>query len=211
MMSAPLLNPLLAGHSPLPLLVVLSGPSGVGKDSVVQAMRKREFPFHFVVTMTSRAPRPGEVPGVSYHFVSPQRFEELIAQEELLEWALVYGQYKGVPKFEVRQALASGHDVVMRVNIDGAETLKRMVPEAVLIFIAPSSLNDLRQRLGERHTDTAEEIEQRLSVAQQEMDQVTMFDYVVINHTGQLDQTAAQVCTIINAEKQRVIPRRITL
>ncbi len=210
-MTARMRNPLLEGKPPLPLLVVLSGPSGVGKDSVLAQMRERRFSFHFVVTMNSRPPRPDEVPGVDYHFVSPQRFEEMIEAGELLEWARVYDQYKGVPRFEVRQALDSGHDVVMRVNIDGAATIRQLVPEAVLIFIAPPSLEELGRRLRERQTESAEEIERRLSVAQHEMEQVDMFDYVVFNHAGRLNETVEQICDIIAAEKQRVWPRRITL
>jgi guanylate kinase len=161
--------------------------------------------------MNSRPPRPDEVPGVDYHFVSPQRFEEMIEAGELLEWARVYDQYKGVPRFEVRQALDSGRDVVMRVNIDGAATIRRLVPETVLIFIAPPSLDELSRRLHERHTESAEEVQRRLSVAQHEMEQADLFDYVVLNHEGRLHETVDQVCCIIAAEKQRVWPRRMTL
>lgn len=210
-MTALVHNPILNGHPPYPLLVVISGPSGVGKDSVLVRLRERGFPFHFVVTMNSRSPRPGEIPGIDYHFVSPERFEELIAQGELLEWARVYDQYKGVPKFEVRRALESGYDVIMRVNVDGAETIKRLVPDAVLIFLAPASLDELAQRLRLRLTESPEEIEQRLAVAQDELAQVPHFDYVVLNREGQLDETVEHVCAIIDAEKHRVFPRRINL
>jgi guanylate kinase len=204
-------NPLLAGQQPYPLLVVISGPSGVGKDSVLMRMRELGFPFHFVVTMNSRPQRPGEIPGVDYHFVSPQEFEEMIEREELLEWARVYDQYKGVPKFEVRQAFDSGRDVLMRVNVDGAATIRRIAPEAVLIFIAPGSLVELRHRLSLRHTDTSEDIERRLALAQDEMTRINEFDYVVINHENRLDETVGYVRSIIDAEKHQVFPRRVIL
>lgn len=204
-------NPLLIGEKPFPLLVIISGPSGVGKDSVLMRMRELGFPFHFVVTATSRPPRPGEIPGIDYHFVSPQRFEEMIAQDEFLEWARVYGQYKGVPKFEVRKAHASGRNVVMRLNVEGAATIKRIVPGAVLIYIAPASLEELRHRLTVRGTDDVEAIEGRLAMAQQEFEQIVNFDYVVINHEDRLDETVGHICSIIAAEQHQVFPRQISL
>lgn len=210
-MTTHICNPLLDGQSPYPLLVVLSGSSGVGKDSVLMRMRELGFPFHFVVTATSRPQRLGEIPGVDYHFVSSERFEAMIAQHELLEWARVYGQYKGVPKSEIREAHRSGRDVIMRVNVDGAATIKRLAPEAVLIFIAPGSFEELRHRLSLRRTDSPEEIERRLAAAREELEQVTNFDYVVINAEGRLDETVGHIRSIIAAEKHRVFPRRLTL
>ncbi|HWQ11975.1 MAG TPA: guanylate kinase, partial [Roseiflexaceae bacterium] len=139
-------NPLLDGKPPYPLLVVLSGPSGVGKDSILMRMRDVGFPFHFVVTATSRPMRPGERPGYDYHFHTTQEFEALIAAGELLEWANVYGHYKGIPKSEIRNALASGRDVILRIDVQGAETIRRLAPEAVLIFVVPGSFEELRNR-----------------------------------------------------------------
>lgn len=204
-------NPLLDGMPPQPLLVVISGPSGVGKDSVLMRMRELAFPFHFVVTATSRPIRPGEVDGYDYHFVSVGRFEQMIHDEELLEWALVYGQYKGIPKFEVRQAMASGRDVVLRINVDGAATIRQMAPEAVFIFLAPGSPDELRRRLTVRRTEHSDEIERRLAVAAEELAQVHQFDYVVINREDRLDEAVGQIRAIITAEKQRVFPRRVSL
>jgi guanylate kinase len=204
-------NPLLDGMPPEPLLVVISGPSGVGKDSVLMRMRSLGFPFHFVVTATSRAIRPGEIDGYDYHFVSHERFEAMIRNEELLEWAEVYGQYKGIPKFEVRQAMASGRDVVLRINVDGAATVRRIAPEAVFVFLAPASPDELRRRLTIRRTESSEEIERRLAVAATELEQVYNFDYVVINHEDQLDEAVSQIRAIISAEKQRVFPRHVEL
>lgn len=204
-------NPILDGLPPDPLLVIISGPSGVGKDSVLMRMRELGFPFHFVVTANSRPQRPGEIDGLDYHFVTPERFEEMIAQDELLEWARVYGNYRGIPKWEVRQALASRRDVILRINVDGAATIKRLAPEAIFIFIAPGSIAELRRRLELRRTDSPEEIERRLALAQHEIEQIPNFDYVVINYEDQLNEAAAQIRAIIVAEKQRVFSRRIEL
>jgi guanylate kinase len=210
-MSPLLRNPQLDGKPPVPLLVVISGPSGVGKDSVLMRMRELAFPFHFVVTATSRPIRPGEIDGYDYHFVSVERFEQMIQNDELLEWAKVYGQYKGIPKSEVRQAMASGRDVLLRINVDGAATIKRLAPEAVFIFLAPASPEELRRRLTVRRTENPQEIERRLAMASEEMEQVQHFDYVVINREDRLDEAVGQIRAIIIAEKQRVFPRQVTL
>ncbi|HMN31261.1 MAG TPA: guanylate kinase, partial [Caldilineaceae bacterium] len=122
-------------HQPKPLLVVLSGPSGVGKDASLQTLKQTEYPFYFVVTATTRPQRPNEVDGVDYHFVSVGEFAEMIEQGELLEYAVVYGDYKGIPKKHVREALASGKDVIMRIDVQGAATIRRLVPNAVTIFL----------------------------------------------------------------------------
>jgi guanylate kinase len=205
------LNPLLEGKSAMPLLVVISGPSGVGKDSVLMRMRELGFPFHFVVTANSRPQRPGEMDGYDYHFVTTARFEQMIRDDELLEWANVYGQYKGIPKFEVRQAMQSGRDVILRINVDGAATIKQIAPEAVFIFLAPSSLAELRHRLTLRRTESQDEIDKRLALAAHELDHARNFDYVVVNHESRLDEAAGQIRAIITAEKQRVYPRQVEL
>src|SRR5215218_8115686 len=205
------LNPLLRGQPALPVLVVLSGPSGVGKDSILMRMRDIGFPFHFVVTATSRAQRPGERDGYDYHFVSKERFEEMIAHGELLEWAEVYGHYKGIPKREVGQALQSGRDVILRIDVQGAATIKRLAPEAVFIFLAPGSFDELRNRLQWRRTESPDQMEQRLAMARREMDALDTFDYVVINREDHLDDAVGQIRNIMSAEKQRVRPRRVAL
>jgi guanylate kinase len=207
----PLLNPVLQGKPPQPLLVVISGPSGVGKDSVLMRMRELGCPFHFVVTANSRPQRPGEIDGVDYHFVTTERFREMIDNDELLEWAEVYGQYKGIPKSEIRQAMASGRDVILRINVDGAATIKRLAPEAVFIFLAPASLDELRHRLMLRRTESPEEVERRLAMVADELAQLPNFDYVVINHADRLDEAVGQIRAIISAEKARVYPRRVIL
>jgi guanylate kinase len=205
------LNPIIYGHAPQPLLVVLSGPSGVGKDSALMRMRELGFPFHFVVTATDRAQRPGEINGVDYHFVATAEFEQMIADQELLEWARVYNDYKGIPKWDVRNALSSGKDVILRIDVQGVATVKKLAPEAVTIFMAPSSIDDLRQRLQWRRTDAPQQIEERLAKAESEIEQIGLFDYVVINHADRLDTAVGQIRSIIFAEKQRVRPRRVQL
>ncbi|MBK9940290.1 MAG: guanylate kinase [Kouleothrix sp.] len=204
-------NPLLDGHPPQPLLVVLSGPSGVGKDSILMRMRDVGFPFHFVVTATSRPMRPGERDGYDYHFVSEQQFESMIEQGELLEWAEVYGHYKGIPTSEVRQALQSGRDVILRIDVQGAATIKQLAPEAVFVFLVPGSFDELRTRLQWRRTESADQIERRLQMARREMDALGQFDYVVLNREDHLDDAVGQIRAIIVAEKHRVRPRRVRL
>jgi guanylate kinase len=205
------LNPMLAGQPASPLLVILSGPSGVGKDSALMRMRELGFPFHFVVTATDRPQRPGEIDGVDYHFVTTAQFEQMIAERELLEWARVYSDYKGIPKWDVRKGLASGKDVMLRIDVQGAMTVKQLAPEAVLIFMAPSNMDQLRQRLQWRRTDAPDQIEERLRKAAWEMEHIDRFDYVVINPEAQLDTAVGQIRSIITAEKQRVRPRRVWL
>ena len=194
---------------PHPLLIVISGPSGVGKDALLTRMRERDVPFHFVVTATSRPPRPGEVNGKDYYFISREKFEEMLAQGEFLEHAVVYGEYKGVPKAQVREALASGKDVIMRIDVQGAATIRKLIPQAVTIFLAASSEEELRQRLISRHTESPEKLARRIAVAREEMLRLPEFDYVVVNRDGGLDDAVDRVLAIVTAEKCRVFPREV--
>jgi len=194
-----------------PLLIVISGPSGVGKDSVVQQMKKRGFPFAFVVTATDRPPRPGEIHGRDYYFYPTAKFERMIASGELLEHACVYGQYKGIPKAHVRQALESGLDVVMRLDVQGAKTIKGLIPAAITIFLTCESEEELVVRLRERRTESEEALQQRLATARQEMNRIPDFDYVVVNRRSQLDATVDDVAAIIRAEHCRSMQQRIRL
>ncbi len=191
-----------------PLLIILSGTAGSGKDSVVRRMMERGVPFEFVVNLTSRAPRPGEADGRDYRFVSEDAFKEMIRMEELLEHAVVYGQYKGVPKRPVREALASGRDVVLRIDIQGAATIRRQYPEAVSIFLTASSLEELKRRLLGRGTDSPDQVEIRLRTASEEMRRIPEFDYLVVNADGRLEDTVETIVSIIRAEHCRTTPRK---
>jgi len=194
-----------------PLLIVISGTPGVGKDTLIRRLRERGCPFHFVVTVTDRPPRPGEVHSVDYFFVTTREFTRMLEQNELLEHAIVYGQHKGVPKQQVREALASGKDVITRVDVQGAATIHRLVPEAVLIFLTASSEEELEQRLRARGCDLPEQIQKRIATAREEMKRLSEFDYVVINRDGELDRAVDDVLAIIRAEHCRVEPRIVKL
>ena len=204
-------NHSLYSIEPQPLLVVLSGPSGAGKDAVLKRMKELGYPFHFVVTVTTRPKRPGEVDGVDYHFVSEEEFAEMLARGELLEHAIVYGQHKGIPKRQVREALASGKDVILRIDVQGAATIRKLVPEAVLIFLTAPSEKELLRRLKRRKTETPEELERRIATVREEMKRLPEFDYVVVNRDGALDEAVKTIAAIITAEKCRVKQRRIEI
>lgn len=194
-----------------PLLIVISGPSGVGKDSVIQRMMERNLPFHFVVTATTRPPRLEERHGVDYFFYSRDEFAEMIDKGELLEYALVYNDYKGIPKEQVRQALASGKDVVMRLDVQGAATVRSLCPDALLIFLTTQNEEEMLNRLRLRMTETPEALKLRTATARQELKRVTEFDYMVVNAHGKLDKAVDTILAIITAEHHRVHPRKVTL
>lgn len=194
---------------PGPLVVVISGPSGVGKDSVLDALKMRHQPFHFVITATSRAPRDGELNGRDYHFVGKEGFEEMIRSGQLIEHAVVYGQYKGVPKFEVEKGLASNQDVIMRLDVQGAARIRSIFPEAVMIFLLPSNYDEWLARLQNRKTETQEELKRRVETARDELNRVKEFDYGVINAQDRLDKAVDDIIAIINAEHHRVNPRNL--
>jgi guanylate kinase len=197
--------------NPQPLLVVISGPAGVGKDSVLHAMQERGQPFHFVVTATTRPRRKEEVHGQDYFFVSKDEFARMIENGELIEYAIVYNDYKGIPKQQVREALASGCDVVMRLDVQGAASVRKLAPEAVLIFLTTESEAALVRRLEARKTETAENLSLRIATARQELKRVAEFDYVVVNADGRLQDTVDTVLAIIQAEHHRVVPRKVSI
>lgn len=198
-------------HNPQPLLIVISGPSGVGKDSVVQSMKARGLPFHFVVTATTRPQRENEVNGRDYFFVSKEEFARMIENDELFEYAIVYNDYKGNSKRQVREALASGQDVIMRLDVQGAATVRKLAPEAVLIFLTTESEDALVRRLKARQSETVENLSLRIATARQELKRAAEFDYVIVNADGHLEETVDTVVAIIQAEHQRVNPRRVSL
>ena len=196
---------------PKPLLIVISGPSGAGKDTILQRMKERELPFHFVVTATTRPRRDNEIDGRDYFFVSKDEFARMIDEDELIEYAIVYGDYKGIPKQQVRDALASGKDVIMRIDVQGADTVRKLAPEAMLIFITVDSEEELFNRLRERKTETADALKLRMATARKELQRVSDFDYVVLNRDFHLDDTVDTIRAIIQAEHHRVNPRMVSL
>jgi len=198
-------------QEPNPLLIVISGPSGVGKDTVLEEMKSRGLPFHFVITATTREPRPGEVDGIDYFFVSEDEFARMIDEDELLEYAIVYQDYKGIPKSQVREALQSGKHVVMRIDVQGAATIRKLAEDALLIFLSTKTEQELVERLRKRKTETKESINLRIATARQEMKKIDIFDYVVINKEGQLEETVDVIEAIINAEQHRVHQRTVEL
>jgi guanylate kinase len=198
-------------YHPEPLLIVISGPSGVGKDTVIERMQERSLPFHFVVTATTRAPRDNEVEGVDYFFVSSDEFARMINNDELIEYAHVYGDYKGIPRKQVREALSSGKDVVMRVDVQGAARIRQLSRDALLIFLTTTDEAELIRRLRERKTETPEGLEMRIATARQEMKRIDEFDYVVVNPDLELDDAVDTIMAIIHAEHHRVNARKVGL
>jgi guanylate kinase len=197
--------------APGALLVIVSGPSGVGKDTVIDTLRTRprEPDYHYVVTCTTRKPRTGEVPGVSYQFLTRAQFHQLREAGELLEANEVHGNWYGTPRREVAQALAEGHDVILKIDVQGAMVVKQRVPEALLVFLVPPSLEALFQRLRSRATETADELEIRQRNAAIELARQGDYDRVVVNETGQVERTAAEIEAIIEQEKRRNAERQI--
>lgn len=184
-----------------PLLVVLTGPSGAGKDSILIALRERNTPYHFTVTATTRAPREGERDGVDYYFVTREEFDEMVRNGKLLEHAMVYGQEKGVPKAPIREALAAGKDVLMRTDVQGARHIKSVVPSAVTVFVTAPSVEELERRLRGRGSDTEEQVGVRLKTATEEMESANEFDYVMVN--DDLDRVLDEFEEILERERRR--------
>ena len=188
-----------------PVLLVISGPSGVGKDTIArQVMERQPERFHFVVTATTRPPRPGEVHGVDYIFLSNDEFALMIEEDELLEYAVVYNDFKGIPKQQIRDALASGRDVIMRVDVQGSATIRKLVPNAVTVFLMSESEEELERRLRERKSETGEGLSLRIATARQEMKRTEEFDYFVVNAEGAQGRAVQQILSIIEAQHCRV-------
>ncbi len=177
----------------------------------MQRMEERGLPFHFVVTATTRPKRANEIHGKDYWFVTKEQFARMIDEDELIEHAIVYGDYKGIPKQQVREALASGMDVVMRLDVQGAETVRRLAHEALLIFITTASEEELVHRLETRKTETADSLALRIAMARKELKRVEAFDYVIVNREFHLDETVDTIRAIIEAEHHRVNPRKVNL
>ena len=196
---------------PNPLLIVVSGLSGVGKDSVLSRLRQSRHPLEFIVTVTTRPQRPNERDGIHYRFVSDSEFQGMIDADGLLEYAGVYGNYYGVPIEPVKKALSNARDVVIKVDVQGAATIKKIVPEGIFIFLAASSMQELESRLKQRGTESESDLALRLETAAAELEQLPLFDYIVLNRRGEVNSAVADIDAIITAEKCRVVPRRIQL
>ena len=196
---------------PSPLLLVLSGPSGVGKDAVLERMRQQGKPFHLTVTATTRRRRMTETDGVDYIFVSWESFQQMIKDGEFLEWAKVYGNLYGVPKAQVVCAFGEGRDVIIKTDVQGAATIKKLAPEGVFIFLTPPSIDELEYRLSLRMSESSEALQVRLRTAEAEMEEASKFDYVVTNHRDRLDETVAEFESIVAQERRKTPQRKVVL
>jgi guanylate kinase len=196
--------------APGAMLVIVSGPSGVGKDTVISSLClvPTEPERYFVITCTTRPRREYEIDGVHYHFLSPEEFEDKRAAGGFLEANLVHGHWYGTPRDEVRGALAAGRDAILKIDVQGAAVVKQKVPEALLVFLVPPSLEDLFSRLQSRATESADELDIRQRNAALELSRQDDYDYVVLNDTGQVAKTAARIDEIIRAEKAANPDRR---
>ena len=194
-----------------PLLVVLSGPSGVGKDTVIREIKESGFDIHHVVTATTRAPRLREIDGTDYYFVGQDEFSRMIDENALLEYAEVHGNRYGTPLQEVRNAFARGEDALLKIDVQGGLQVKRRIPQAVFVFLAPPSLEELLARLQGRHTESSEELEQRTRDAHFEMAQRDAYDYVIVNQEYCVGAAADQLKCIVTAEKLRIHRQPIDL
>ena len=199
--------------APGALLVIISGPSGVGKDTIIDALKRRarERDYHFAVTCTTRGRRPGEVESVSYYFLDKRQFKAMRDAGGFLEANEVHGHWYGTPRAEVARALAAGRDVILKIDVQGAQVVKERVPDALLIFVVPPSLETLFHRLKTRATESADELELRQRNAAIELARQDDYDYVVVNETGQVERTAERIDEIVAAERIRNVDRRIAI
>ncbi|MBF6589362.1 MAG: guanylate kinase [Ktedonobacterales bacterium] len=191
-----------------PLLVVLSGPSGVGKTTITRALVEQGWGGHVVVTVTTRRPRRGEVDGVHYHFRTPEQFQQMLEQNDLLEHAEVHSNWYGVPATTVRERLAAGKDVILTIDPQGAQTIRERTQGAIFVFLAPESLDELVQRVRARDSETPEQKTLRLLNAEREMAELPKYDYLIINRRGRLAEAVAHLNAIMLAEHSRVQPRQ---
>ena len=186
-----------------PLLVVLSGPSGVGKDAALNELRKLERPWHFVVTATTRTIRSGEIDGVDYIFLDESTFLAMKDRNDFVECAQVYGSWYGVPRNQVTSGLEAGKDVILKIDVQGAATVRRIAPTALFIFMVPGSFEELQDRLAQRMTESTSQMELRLKAASDELSQATHFDRQVVNSKDNLEQAVSDIDATISAEKHR--------
>ena len=196
---------------PTPLLIVLSGPSGAGKDAVLTRMKELGHQMHYTITATTRPMRPAERDGQDYIFLTSEQFDRMVSQDGFLEWAQVYGNRYGVPKKQVQDALNQRKDTIIKADVQGAATIRRQAPDAVLIFLVPPTLAELEPRLRERKTEGDVDMDLRLRTARAEMGHAAAFDHVVVNHEGRLDEAVHLILEIIDQERRRDPPRTVSL
>jgi guanylate kinase len=194
-----------------PLVLVISGPSGVGKDAILNRMKERKYPFEFITTVTTRKKRASEKNKVDYHFITVAEFQELMRNDGLLEWANVYGNWYGVPRQPVKEALSKGRDTIIKVDVQGAANIKKIVSEAVFIFVMPPSLQELSNRLTRRCTENPADLSTRLNTAEVEMQQICNFDYIVMNPCDEIENAIRDIMAIVTSEKCRTQPRKIVI
>lgn len=194
---------------PQPLLIVISGPSGVGKTAVVRWMKEKQIPLHYIITATSREPRMDECHGRDYYFYSKTEFKEKIDRGDFIEHAWVYSQYKGIPRSQLEEAFQSGKDAIISLDVQGARTIRKLYPEALLIFLVPATKEEWLARLQERRSETPENLKIRLDTATQEMGDLPWFDYIVVNPQDHLEKAAGDILSIISAEHHRVNHRQV--
>ena len=192
-------------------MIIISGPSGVGKDSVLRALKSGSLSLHHVVTANTRKPRSGEVEGVDYFFVSREKFKEMIRNDELIEYSKVYQDYKGPPKSEVRKAIKTNKDIIFRLDVQGAEKLKTLYPHSILIFLIPSSQEDWHKRLSGRRLSKEKDLDMRIKTVRAELEKAFLFDYIVVNEQNKLSKTVEIIEAIITAEHHKTYKHEINL
>ncbi|HEX5417778.1 MAG TPA: guanylate kinase [Chloroflexota bacterium] len=193
------------------LVVVLSGPSGVGKDTVIEAIERSGFPIEKIVTATTRAIRNTEVDGRDYHFLTPEEFQRWRDEGRFLESAEIYGRFYGTPKAEVQQALARGRVVLLKIDVQGAAQIRQSIPNAVYIFLGPESADELIHRLERRGTESEAQFQRRIQHARWELEQAKYYEFLVINRHDQVACAAEQIKAIVVSERLRVEPRHIEI
>jgi len=187
-----------------PRLFVISGPSGVGKDTVIERLREEFTDIHFAVTATTRPRRPGEIDGIHYYFLTKETFDLRLANDEFLEHAVVYDHHYGVPKTPVRHALNRGQDVIVKVDVQGAASIRKLAPNGIFIFLAPDSMSELLRRLKARKSDDPDVLMDRFQAASHELSSATEFDYVVFNEVEQVESAMDSLCSIVQAERCKI-------
>ena len=197
--------------NPQGLLFVLSAPSGAGKDTVIKSLKEQGLDFYVVSSVTTRRPRQGESEGNPYHFVDQETFNRLVENDELLEYANVHGNWYGQPRKPIRENLQAKRDVLLKIDVQGAATVRHKVPEAVFIFLIPESVEELAQRLDARKTETQEERQRRLADAQVELAEKDWYDYIILNRQGHVEEAVDRLRSIILAEHSRARPRQIKI